>query len=318
MDIEREVIVRVFEILLIAMVATSGLFAAEPILVEPVPAASRLLPPNGPTEAQYPHLHNLMQVTGSIYSGGEPHDDEAFASLARLGIKVIVSVDGAVPNLEAAQRYGLRYIHIPIGYDGVPAPAGLALAKVVREVEGPFYIHCHHGKHRGPAAAAIACVAAGAADGKTAWRVLEQGKTSRDYAGLWRDVAAYIPPAADAKLPELVTVAPVESLAAAMAKIDRLNDDLKLLQQRRWEPSPDHADLVATQLALLVKEAFHESNRLLGNEYDAQFGIWLQASEVASTDFETALKSEDFVAAERHFLLLQEQCKRCHKHYRDN
>ena len=33
------------------------------------------------------------------------------------------------------------------------------IAKTFREVEGPFYVHCYHGKHRGPAAAAIGRVA---------------------------------------------------------------------------------------------------------------------------------------------------------------
>ena len=78
------------------------------------------------------------------------------AELARLGVKTIVNVDGATPKLEMAQKYGLDYIHIPIGYDGITAEQSAAMVRVMREREGPFYFHCHHGKHRGPTAAAVA------------------------------------------------------------------------------------------------------------------------------------------------------------------
>src|SRR5690606_17968735 len=120
-----------------------------------------------------PHLHNLLQVSETIYTGGEPKDDAAFAALAKLGVKTVVSVDGAEPNVKAARAHGLRYVHIPIGYDGVSEEAGKSLARLVRDAQGPFYIHCHHGTHRGPAAAAVACVAAGQGTGKDALAILE-------------------------------------------------------------------------------------------------------------------------------------------------
>ena len=52
-------------------------------------------------------------------------------------------------------RYGIRYVHIPIGYDGVPEAQGLRLARAVHDLPGLVYIHCHHGQHRGPAAAEV-------------------------------------------------------------------------------------------------------------------------------------------------------------------
>ena len=53
-------------------------------------------------------LHNLLLLTERIYSGSEPHGEKAFKKLAEMGMKVIVSVDGARPQLELAKKYGLR------------------------------------------------------------------------------------------------------------------------------------------------------------------------------------------------------------------
>ncbi|MBW3600421.1 MAG: tyrosine-protein phosphatase, partial [Planctomycetes bacterium] len=191
-------------------------------------------------EAAYPHLHNLIQVSETIYSGGQPTGEEEFAELARLGVKTVVSVDGARPDLEAAEKHGLRYVHIPIGYDGVPEEAGQSFAQLMRTAEGPFFFHCHHGKHRGPAGAAVACIAAGQRDAKEALEILELAGTSKDYPGLWRDVEDYTPPPAGAELPELAPVAEVGSMAAAMAHIDRHNDNLKLLAANKWRPLAGH------------------------------------------------------------------------------
>ena len=42
-----------------------------------------------------------------------------------------------------------------IGYDEIPADAQKAIFKVMKDLKGPYYFHCHHGQHRGPAAAAM-------------------------------------------------------------------------------------------------------------------------------------------------------------------
>jgi len=144
--------------------------------------------PLGPAGHDFPHLHNLLRVSNRIYSGGEPEGEKAFTELTQLGIRTVVSVDGARPDVQSAERHGLRYVHIPIGYDGISLEAGQMLQRLVQDAEGPFYIHCHHGVHRGPAAAAIACVAEGIVSGPESEAILEKAGTSRSYAGLWRDV----------------------------------------------------------------------------------------------------------------------------------
>jgi hypothetical protein len=91
--------------------------------------------------------------------------------------------------------------------------------------------------------------------GASALKVLERAGTSREYAGLWRDVAAYSPPMLAGELPELPEVADVRSLAAAMAKIDRSHDLLKLCRDADWSVPTEHPDVVPAQQALQLREA---------------------------------------------------------------
>ncbi|HJQ79740.1 MAG TPA: hypothetical protein VJ828_07280, partial [Lacipirellulaceae bacterium] len=246
------------------------------------PETSGAAPGNDSTKkpnAEPAGLHNLINVTSRLYSGSEPHGEEGIASLQMLGVKTIVSVDGAKPKVELARKYGLRYVHVPIGYDGIHEEAGQMLARLVREAEGPIYLHCHHGKHRGPAAAAVACIAGGDMSTDEAIEFLVRAGTSKDYAGLWRDVKAYTRPPANAKLPELVEVAEVGSFAAAMSQVDRAFDSVKLSRDAKWTVPAEHPDIVPAQEALLLQEGLHEAARNLGDGHDAQFKKWLADAE---------------------------------------
>jgi len=276
-----------------------------------------LLPADGPTEKEYPALHSLFQITERIYSGGEPVGPDAFESLARLGIKTIVSVDGAQPNVAEAKKHGLRYVHIPIGYDGVSTNAGLAFTRLVNEVEGPIYFHCHHGTHRGPAAAAVACIAAGDATPQSAIGILRKAGTGTNYVGLWRDVAAFTQPRPDVALPELVEVAKVGSMVAAMASIDRAMDNLKLCRDAGWGVPPGHPDVVPKQEALLLKEALRETGRTLAEDQDERFRQWLAESEQIATQLEADLQALRLREANTAMERLSQSCSRCHKAYRN-
>jgi protein tyrosine phosphatase (PTP) superfamily phosphohydrolase (DUF442 family) len=123
-------------------------------------------------------LPNPWQIHPQVISGGLPEGDEAFRALADLGVKTLISVDGARPDVALAKKHGLRYVHLPHGYDGVPEERMQELAKAVRDLPGPIYIHCHHGKHRSPTAAAVACVGAGLLDASAAAPFLQAAGTS--------------------------------------------------------------------------------------------------------------------------------------------
>jgi protein tyrosine phosphatase (PTP) superfamily phosphohydrolase (DUF442 family) len=269
------------------------------------------------TKRECPGLDVVWQISKRIYTGSQPKNDRAFLHLRELGVKTIVSVDGAQPNVKSARAAGLRYVHIPIGYDGVPAEAGAALARLVRIAEGPFYIHCHHGHHRGPAAAAVAAIADGCADNQSALRIMETAGTSPNYGGLWRDVAGYRSPADDDGIPQLVEVAEVESLTAAMARIDRIADHLKMCRTAKWSTPADHPDIVPRQEALLLKESFREAARNLTSNHDQQLRAWLRQSEATATMLEDALAAELQEEATSILELVIKDCKRCHEKHRN-
>ena len=73
-----------------------------------------------PERLDLPGLENVYRLGPQLYSGGEPRGEEAFAALRALGIKTAISVDGATPDTETAQKFGIRYVHLPVGYDGIP------------------------------------------------------------------------------------------------------------------------------------------------------------------------------------------------------
>src|SRR6478736_2711442 len=47
-------------------------------------------------------LEQVFKVDGDLYSGSSPTDDAAFQALAKLGVKTLISVDGAKPSVELA------------------------------------------------------------------------------------------------------------------------------------------------------------------------------------------------------------------------
>lgn len=103
-------------------------------------------------------LHHVHHLTSGIYCGSAPETDEEFIALGALGIKTILTVDGSKPNADLAGKHGLRYVHLPVGYDGITRQRELEIGRAVRDLPGPFYIHCHHGLHRGPTGAVVAAM----------------------------------------------------------------------------------------------------------------------------------------------------------------
>jgi Cytochrome C' len=274
------------------------------------------------------HLPNAVRLHEKVISGGLPETEQAFAELKALGVKTVVSVDGAKPDVELAAKYGLKYIHLPHGYDGVPESRGRELAKVVRDQIGPFYIHCHHGKHRSPAAATIACVANGWIAPANALAVLEFAGTSRDYRGLYESVEKMHPLDAavlDAMPNEFPEVAKLPPMQEAMVALEHTFDHMKLLAENKWEKLPKHPALAAAHEALLLREHFTEMLRLPEiAERPAQFREFLMASEASAKLLEKQLNTLDTAAAPQNqaeiiatFQEIKQSCVTCHRAFRD-
>ncbi|MEX2173716.1 MAG: hypothetical protein WD872_05095 [Pirellulaceae bacterium] len=287
------------------------------------------------TAAQLPeklatrHLPNTFRIHDKVLSGGQPHGEEGFKELAELGVKTVISVDGATPDVAAAKKFGLRYVHLPHGYDGIPAERAQELAKAVRDLPGPVYIHCHHGKHRSPAAATVACVTAGLLDPSQAVGVLKAAGTSENYRGLYasaRDAQRL----EDKLLDELAVAFPerakIPPLAEAMVAVEHAHDHLKAIEAAGWRALVDHPDLEPAHEALLLREHFTELLRSAAVQQEpAGFQQMLRESEAAGLALEKALtvrKAAGYPAdvpleIPAAFEVVTKNCTACHETYRD-
>jgi hypothetical protein len=268
-------------------------------------------------------LPNTYRLTDKILSGGQPQGEAAFKQLHELGVKTVISVDGATPNVPLAKKYGLRYVHLPHGYDGIPSERLLELTKAVRELPGRIYIHCHHGKHRSPAAAAAACVSAGYLNNDQALSVLAAAGTSKGYRGLFQTVKKAAPidsnvlSNAQVAFPETAEIPP---MADAMIAIEHTHDHLKVVAASNWQPTEEHADIDPPHEALLLREHFTELLR--SDEAQSQpeeFQRMLRQSELNARKLEDRLRdgTRDVRELNGLFERITADCTACHQQFRD-
>lgn len=277
-----------------------------------------------PVPREMPGLHNILLVMPGLLSGSSPDGDAGFASLKKLGVKTIVTVDGAKPDLERAKKAGMRYVHLPIGYNGVPEAQSLRIARAVRDLPTPIYLHCHHGKHRGPAAAAVVrlcldekCTVA------TAIKFMKQAGTDARYTGLYESAKSFKRPTkadfdrVSAEFPEVTLVS---KLAQLMVEIDEHWEHLKLVKKANWKMPPNHPDLEPAHEASIL--AAHYAQAAKGTK-TGELQQWLIESERNAQALATllqqkkkALKIESAVI-EAAYQRMANDCTRCHTKYRD-
>lgn len=271
--------------------------------------------------ANVPHLPNAFRIHDRVISGGLPDGKQGFAELQALGVRTVVSVDGARPDVELAKTYGLKYVHLPHGYDGISRERALELAKVVRDMPGPVYIHCHHGKHRSPAAAAAGCVTAGLVPSSAAVGILKTAGTNPQYRGLYEAAAQAVaaPPQSltelKAEFPEIAKLPP---LAEAMVEIEHRFDALKKLEAAGWKAADQANGGTAVQQALLLQELYKELLRQEDIQREpAGFRKHLREGEQATTALHAALEKSQFAEAATALKVVNKNCVACHATYRD-
>jgi protein tyrosine phosphatase (PTP) superfamily phosphohydrolase (DUF442 family) len=267
------------------------------------------------------HLPNAFRIHDKVISGGQPEGEAGYRELNQLGIKTIISVDGARPDVASAKKFGLKYVHLPHGYDGIPEQRARELAKAVRDLEGPIYIHCHHGHHRSPAAAAVACVSAGLIEPSAALPILKAARTSENYRGLYQSAAAArrldqaLLDALQAEFPETAELPP---LAEAMVEIEKTHDHLQAIAAAAWKTPPENPDLDPPHEALLLREHFTELLRTEDvRRHGDEFRQLLAGSEKAAGALESALRSQDEASAARSLTRVSTSCTECHRQFRD-
>ncbi|MBY0528393.1 MAG: hypothetical protein K2R98_33690 [Gemmataceae bacterium] len=296
-----------------------------------VPSAPEAPAPLSVAEGEAPKdfsgLHNVVRVSEKLLSGSSP-EEGGFASLQQLGVRTIITVDGARPDVAAAREHGLRYVHLPIGYDGVPREQALRIARAVRDLPGQVYMHCHHGKHRSPAAAAVvARCLDGRCTSDMALALLQRAGTAPHYKGLYAAVGqfeAILPEELDRVSSDFPEVAPTGMFVQHMVDIDTRWDHIKWIRAAGWKTPSKHPDLDPAHEALLLREGYRESARLPDVRTRSEELVrWLVESEKNTQELEDLLRRSkgkgtvDGPALEQAYKRAANDCTRCHAKYRD-
>lgn len=266
-------------------------------------------------------LHNVHHI-GKLISGGVPEGEAAFDELKRMGVRTIISVDGATPDVNRAGARGMRYVHIPITYAEVPEKQRLEIARAIRDLPGPVYIHCHHGKHRSPAAAAAAAVALGMVTPQEGVAFMKTAGTAPNYVGLYQCVAeatvasaAAISGASD----EFPAVQRPQGMVAAMVEVDVAYEHLGNIRAAGWNTPKDHPDLIpAAEAGRLADQLRFSSEDPRAKAKGGDYGARLTAAIAHAAALEEGLVGgEGAEQLEARWKLVAASCKECHAAYRD-
>ena len=281
---------------------------------------------------EYEGLHNVFQLSDSIISGGEPEDEVALEQLSAWGVRTILSVDGKEPDRAEAERLGMRYVHVPIQYSGITSDEVTRISKAFRELEGPFYVHCFHGRHRGPAAAALGRIVIDGVEREQAIAEMRQWcATSSKYEGLYAAVATTPVPSAGAteRLEfDFDAINSFDGIRAAMIPMPRHWDQVKAAADREWALDPEHPDLVPVREVLQVRQILDACAELPETQtYADDFREFLDQGRTGAADLIEALEAgaagqlPDEVWRQRAALAVgqvQASCTDCHASYRDH
>ena len=314
---------------MIVVVSTNVLYWNDVLVLwdpfKPTPCVMMLRPWDGAaTPIESSELHNLYNLNWKMYSGSGPETEEGFRELQKLYITTIISVDGATPDVATAEKYGIRYMHIPVGYDGISNETAYKLARAVQTSPGSVYIHCHHGKHRGPAAAAAIELCLNpdfTPEQAETW--LKLAGTDPKYRGLINLPRTLVRPSAEElnRIPaDFPKAATVPDLTRHMVGIDERWDHLKLVKAAGWKTPPSHPDVDPAHEALQLKENYREATRLTASSKKGEaFLTMMIEAEASASELEKHLRTKPIPAdaAAKAFARNQALCASCHERFRD-
>jgi len=314
--------------LAVALAACSGTPGSRPAQTSSAPhrALDPIAPPSptDPAAHDYPGIHNAVAFHDNFISGSVPEGDAGFDTLAAMGVKTIISVDGAVPEVDRASDRGIRYIHLPIGYNGFDNTRKLELVRATRDAltEGPVYIHCHHGKHRSAGAAATVAASMGWETPQGAVARMKVSGTSASYTGLYAcatNATVLSVATIDAVPAKFPSVSRPNGFVQGMLEIDAAFDHLKAIEKAGWKTPVDHPDLVPAAEAGRLADLL----RVLADDYakanPADFAQGLTENGRHASTLEESLVAGETDAARLsvQFKLVAASCKDCHGKYRD-
>lgn len=297
--------------------------AAAPVQPARVPIAPPAITETKPRD--YPGIHNAVAYHEGFVSGSVPEGDAGFETLAAMGVKTIISVDGAEPEVDKATARGIRYIHLPIGYNGFDEQRKLELVRATRDAikDGPVYIHCHHGKHRSAGAAATIATSLGWETPQAGVERMKVSGTAPNYAGLYACASgatvlgANVIDAVPAKFP---AVSKPSGYVKGMVEVDEVFEHLKTIEKAGWTVPTDHPDLVPAAEAGRLADLYRVlAESAYAKRKPAAFNDLMIQSNARAQTLEDLLAGGEKDAAKlsAQFKLVGASCKDCHAKYRD-
>lgn len=273
---------------------------------------------------ELPGLRNVVEFHEGYLSGSVPEGEVGFGTLANLGVRTIISVDGGVPSVDLAEAHGIRYIHLPVGYGGIDRERSFELACATRESiqDGSVYVHCHHGKHRSSAVAGVVTVMLGWQTSESALEKMRIAGTSPKYTGLFDSVAdaEHVEGSLlDLDVDDFPSVWQPSSFVHGMIEMDDVLDRLRLIEQAGWSTPVDHPDLVpvaeAGQMADLHRLLVTEARE---GEQPAEFASGFDPGLSAARDLEDQLLllEPDHARMSDWLDAIADSCVACHDRYR--
>lgn len=199
--------------------------------------------------------------------------------------------------------------------------------------DGRVYIHCHHGKHRSAAAAAVAISSLGYASPQEMIARMRVSGTSPNYKGLFalaeraEELDSAVIDSTPANFP---SVERATGIVKAMIELDEIDTRLRLIERAGWKTPADHPDLVpeaeAARMARILREltegAWAEGERAVGERArtsPAEFDALLRQNSAQAATLGTMLRNgrSDPTSLSKQLNLLVSSCKGCHIAYRD-
>lgn len=272
----------------------------------------------------YDGVQQVVAFSPWLFSGSKPSGDIGFTSLQTMQVQTIICVDGIPPELDAPEALGMKTYHIPIKY-GQPTKKqilDLAAAVEIGRRRGNSYIHCHHGKHRSAAAAAVALIGLGISTREEMEQRMSVSETSSQYEGLWIAVAqAEVLDEDDFLRHEKTLQSKVlpEGMTEQMIAIDDAFENLSRIEQSNWNPPIDHPDIVAVAEAGAIAESFRCINKSeIARRYSVDFETQLSIALSAAIDLERALSNNNSTDQELSDSMraLSNTCTTCHRAFR--
>jgi protein tyrosine phosphatase (PTP) superfamily phosphohydrolase (DUF442 family) len=268
----------------------------------------------------YPGLKNVIECGHGVLNGSVPEGEAGWESLVQLGVKSVICVEADARGADRAKSHGLRHVHVPISYGGIPAEARPVLVRAVETLPKPIYIHCQHGVHRSPAAAGYALVSLGLMTNQEAVDLMRTAGTSTHYRGLYSAVEsaskldAEVLAGVSTQFPERVFPS---GIRAQMAALGRAWHHLEDMKAEGWMPPQNHPDIDPETEASWVRNILAEAELDLLEKAGKDCQALRDNAVRAADAFVSAIAEKQKSAIDSRFVDLHKSCIACHERFRD-